>query len=113
MGRWKLHFAHPYLTVLNETRSDGKPAGYGTLKPKAITQSGIEGIASRHGYGVGQLEESLFDLETDPGETQNVADQHPDEVMKMKALAEVIRRELGDALTKTRGSEVRPAGRAD
>ena len=112
MGQWKLHFAHPYLTVLNETRTDGKPAGYGTLKPKSITQSGIEGIASRHGYGVGHIEESLFDLSSDPGETQDVAARHPEEVKRMKALAEVARRELGDSLTKTLGSEVRPAGRA-
>ena len=112
MGQWKLHFAHPYLTVLNETRTDGKPAGYGTLKPKSITQSGIEGIASRHGYGVGHIKESLFDLSSDPGETQDVAARHPEEVNRMKALAEVARRELGDSLTKALGSEVRPAGRA-
>jgi arylsulfatase len=112
MGRWKFHFPHPYLTVLSETRSDGKPAGYGTLKPKSITQSGIEGIASRHGYGVGSLEESLFDLDTDPGETQNLAPKQPEVIRKMKELAAGIRRELGDTLTATSGTEVRPAGRA-
>jgi arylsulfatase len=98
--------------VLSETRSDGKPAGYGTLKPKSITQSGIEGIASRHGYGVGSLGESLFDLDTDPGETQNLAPKQPEVIRKMKELAAGIRRELGDTLTATFGTEVRPAGRA-
>jgi hypothetical protein len=58
------------------------------------------------------LEESLFDLDTDPGETQNLAPKQPEVIRKMKELAAGIRRELGDTLTATSGTEVRPAGRA-
>jgi arylsulfatase A-like enzyme len=39
---------------------------------------------------------TLFDLESDPGETTNVAGRHPQVVGRMKALAEQLRRELGD-----------------
>lgn len=112
MGRWKLHFAHPYLTVTTPVRDDGKPAGYGTLKPLSITQSGIEGIASRHGYGVKQIEESLFDLETDPGENTDVIAVHPDVAARMRKLAAGMRAELGDGLTGVRGRENRRAGEA-
>lgn len=47
---------------------DGKPANYENMKPNSIEESGIRGIASRHGYRVQKLELSLFDLSTDPGE---------------------------------------------
>ena len=113
MGRWKMHFSHAYLTVTEKTRDDGKPAGYGKLKPLSITQSGIEGIASRHGYGVKKIEESLFDLQNDPGEQNNVMQQHPEVAAKMKRLADGMRAELGDGLTGTLGKEIRPAGEAN
>ena len=113
MGRWKLHFAHSYLAVSGETRSDGKPAGYGSLKPKAITQSGIEGIASRHGYKVGKIEESLFDLSSDPAESRNVAEEHPDVVDAIRKLAAEMRNDLGDELTGETGSGRRAAGKAE
>ncbi len=35
----------------------------------------MDAIASRHGQRVAQLELSLFDLSTDPGEQKNVAAQ--------------------------------------
>jgi arylsulfatase len=111
-GNWKLHFPHPYLTVTGEPGRDGKPSRVPGGKPMSITQSGIEGIASRHGYGVGHLELSLFDLANDPGETTNLAARHPDVVARLQALAEPIRAELGDSLTGTAGSAVRPAGLA-
>jgi hypothetical protein len=54
-GEWKLHFAHPYITVDGPTPGrDGKPSKLGEMKPKSITQSGIAGIASRHGYKRGE-----------------------------------------------------------
>ncbi len=112
MGKWKLHFPHEYLTVTEPTRADGKPAGFGKLKPLSITQSGIQGIASRHGYGVKKLEESLFDLENDIGETKNVLQEHADVGAEMKRLAAEMRVELGDGLTGVTGKEIRPAGEA-
>ncbi|OHB81324.1 MAG: arylsulfatase, partial [Planctomycetes bacterium RBG_16_64_10] len=61
--RWKLHFPHTYGTLA------GRPAGTGG-GPTPYTQAEI-GL-------------SLFDLKTDPGETTNLADQHPDVVERLQ-----------------------------
>lgn len=112
-GRWKLHFPHRYLVVNGATRTDGKPAGYGRLAPQSITNSGISGIASRHGYVVRDLPLSLFDLETDRGETTDVAAEHPEVVKRLTGIADRYRRALGDSLTGISGTENRPVGRND
>ena len=112
-GRWKLHFPHRYLVVNGETRTDGKPAGYGRLAPQSITNSGISGIASRHGYVVRELPLSLYDLETDLGETTNVAAEHPDVVKRLTTIADRYRAALGDSLSDMTGTENRPVGRND
>ncbi len=109
-GDWKLHFAHDYLTVAGPPGRNGKPSNFENLKPASITQSGIQGIASRHGYKVAHTDLALFDLKTDVGEKTNVAAQHPDIVTRLSKLAEGVRSELGDALTATVGTEIRPAG---
>ena len=111
-GLWKLHFPHPYITVDGEPGRDGKPARFGQMKPKSITQSGIAGIASRHGYRVENIGLSLFNLQDDPGETSDVAKDHPEIVEQLKKLAEPTRKELGDALLKVKGTENRPLGLA-
>jgi arylsulfatase A len=54
---------------------------------------------------------ALYDLEKDPGESKNVADQHPEIVSRLKQLGEQIRVELGDSATKRTGTGVRPPGR--
>jgi arylsulfatase A-like enzyme len=110
---WKLHFTHDYLTVAGPPGRDGKPANADNLQPKSITQSGIQGIASRHGYKVAHIATSLFNMTTDPGETVNVADQHPDVVARLSRLAEPIRLELGDDLTGIKGNAIRPAGKSE
>ena len=111
-GKWKLHFPHQFLTVLNdEKRSDGKPAGFGKLQPKSITESGVEGIASRHGYRVEQLPLSLFDLEMDPGEHHNLAADNREVVQRLSALADRLRVDLGDSLKEIEGEGIRPVGR--
>lgn len=110
-GKWKLHLPHDYLTVAGPTRSDGKPANFENLKPESMSMSGIRGIASRHGYKVERIEESLYNLDTDPGETKNVAEAHPDIVKRLLVLAEQARADLGDSLTKRAGPGVRPSGK--
>ncbi|MEY4939786.1 MAG: Arylsulfatase [Verrucomicrobiota bacterium] len=110
-GKWKLHLPHPYMTVLAEPGRAGKPSGWGKLEAKSITQSGIDGIASRHGYRVAKIELSLFDLEADPGETKNLASAHPDIVKRISAAAEAMRQDLGDDLTKTAGKGRRAVGK--
>jgi len=109
-GPWKLHFAHPYITVAGEPGRGGKPSNWGKLAPTSITQSGVEGIATRHGYRIEQLELSLFNLETDPGERENLASKHPDIVTRLSKLAEPVRRELGDSLQGVQGTGVRAPG---
>jgi arylsulfatase len=111
MGDWKLHFAHDYLTPAGPTRSDGKPANFENIKPTGMEESGIRGIASRHGYRIANTPAALFDVRTDPGETVDLAAGHPDIVRRLEALAEKARADLGDTLTGRKGSGVRPPGR--
>jgi arylsulfatase A len=87
-GRWKLHLAHPYR-ALERPGQDGSP---GTFVQKT-------------------LEMSLFDLESDPGESIDVASRHPDVVEQLLKLAERARDDLGDSLTKRVGRNVRQPGR--
>lgn len=112
-GRWKLHFPHQYLTVDGQPGRDGKPANFGNLKPASISQSGIAGIATRHGYRVESLELSLFDLSNDIGEQRNVAAQNPDVVRRLSKLAEAMRADVGDTLTGAKGRGARPVGRSE
>jgi len=90
--KWKLHFPHDYQTL------DGRPGGKGG-KPVPYVQKTI-GLA-------------LFDMENDCGETTNVAEKHPDVVERLKALGEQARNDLGDALTKRQGKNVREPGRSE
>lgn len=110
-GQWKLHLAHPFITVDGEPGTGGKPAMFGKMKPQAITKSGIGGIATRHGYRVEQQQLALYDLENDIGEKHDVSGEHPAEVARLERLAAVIRAELGDSLQGVKGRECRPAGR--
>jgi len=110
-GKWKLHFPHEYLTVNGPPGKNGKPANYENMKPESITLSGIRGIASRHGYKVAKIGLALFDLDADPGETKDVAAEHPDVVKQLTQLADDFRRDLGDPLTGVKGTGLRPVGR--
>ncbi len=112
-GDWKLHLPHPYLTVMAAPGRDGKPSGWGTLKPQSIEQSGVSGIASRHGYRVEQQPLALYNLREDLGEKHDLAAQHPDLVEKLTAFAEQARADLGDSLTARKGSGVRAAGKRE
>ena len=95
-----------------------RPAGQGRqagelrhIKPKAIEQSGIRGIASRHGYEVKTQPRALYHLGDDVGEARDVAEKNPDVVRRLEELAERAREDLGDTLAKRVGKNVRPVGR--
>lgn len=109
-GDWKLHVPHEYLTVAAEPGRHGKPSNFANLKPESIELSGIRGIASRHGYRVEKLELSLFNLRTDVGERNNVADQHPEVVKQLLAEVAAARADLGDRITNVRPTHARPSG---
>lgn len=109
-GDWKLHLPHEFLTVAGEPGQGGKPSNYGKLQPQSIGLSGIRGIASRHGYRFEKIGLSLYNLKLDPGETTNVADEHPEIVERLQAVAATARADLGDSLTGVPGKNVRPHG---
>jgi arylsulfatase A len=89
-GKWKLHFPHAYRTL------DGRSGGKG-------------GKPAR--YSRGKIGLALFDLENDISESTNVAEEHPEVVERLQALADRAREDLGDSATKQRGKGVRGAGR--
>ena len=62
-------------------------------------------------YSSAKIDLALFDLENDVGETTNVAEQHPKVVARIQQLAEEMRHELGDTLTKRQGVGMRPPGK--
>lgn len=88
-GPWKLHFPHDYRTLAGEPGHDGKPGPYKTAKCSL----------------------ELYNLDDDVSESHNVIAEHPDIVRKLEALAKQARDQLGDTLTSTQGTEVRPAGK--
>jgi len=89
-GKWKLHFPHNYRSYDGvEPGMDGHPGPY------AKGRTGLE----------------LYDLDSDVGEQNDVAAKHPEVVERLNRLADGIRAELGDSLTKTKGTEIRPCGK--
>ena len=109
-GPWKLHVPHEYLTVAANPGRGGKPSNWGNLQPKSIQESGIRGIASRHGYRVESLPLSLFNLQTDLGETRNCAAEFPEIVSELQTVVAAARAELGDGPSAASAPGVRPAG---
>ncbi len=89
-GPWKLHFPHEYRSL------DGKPGGRDGIPAKYVQR---------------RIELSLFNLDSDVGETADVAAKHPEVVERLKALADKAREDLGDSAAKVQGKNVRPAGR--
>ena len=89
--RWKLVFPHVYRSLLETPGADGAQAGY-VQTPTEL---------------------ALYDLNQDPGETTDVQEQNPDVVAELEQAADRYRSELGDRLTETIGSAVRPAGQME
>ena len=87
---WKMYFPHKYRTLGGrQGGKDGLPADY-----EYVTFDEI----------------ALYDLSKDISETNNVANEHPDVVEEIKALANSMRNKLGDALTNVEGTENRAPG---
>ncbi|NNG10829.1 MAG: sulfatase [Arenibacter sp.] len=92
-GKWKMYFPHRYRTMEGqEPGKDGLPGQY-----KMIDMEEIE----------------LYDVSTDLSETNNVAEQNPEVVDKIKLLANNMRQELGDSLLDLEGTNNREPGRVD
>lgn len=90
-GRWKLHFPHGYRTM------NGR-------------EPGNNGIPGRYDYSV-QTGLELYDLASDPAETTNVAEDHPEVIDRLTSMAAAQRSRLGDSLQGITGSDVRTPGR--
>jgi arylsulfatase A-like enzyme len=88
-GQWKLIFPH-------------KSRSYKTYPP------GHDGFPGRTSQV--DVPFALYDLSTDPGETMDVQEQHPDVVKQLEELADKYRQDLGDDLTHIEGTGRRPAG---
>ncbi|WP_020468983.1 sulfatase family protein [Zavarzinella formosa] len=86
-GPWKMHFPHEYREF-KKGGKDGQPADYGTNK-----------------IGL-----SLFNLESDIGETKDVLADNPEVAKHLQELADKIRADLGDSLTKKTGTGAREPG---
>ena len=89
-GKWKLYLPHTYRTL------DGGPGGDKGLPVP---------------YKSAKTQTELYDLATDISETKDVSGDHPEVVKELLALAEKARAELGDSLTKRKGSGSREPGR--
>jgi arylsulfatase A-like enzyme len=90
-GRWKLHFPHGYRTMAGrEPGSGGRPGQYDTS-----ARIGLE----------------LYDLESDPGESRDVAAENIDVVERLQRLADAMRADLGDDLTGSAPTGARAPGR--
>jgi arylsulfatase A-like enzyme len=89
-GAWKLMLPHDVNCIVpDQLGGQGKP---GKSQIRKIT------------------EPELYHLGNDLGETTNLASQKPEVLERLLELAEQGRKELGDSLTKTQGSGVRPCG---
>jgi arylsulfatase len=111
IGDWKLHLPHDYLVVAGEPGRNGKPSNWGRMQPRDIEDSGIRGIASRHGYRVEHMEQTLYNLRDDIGEKRDVTAGNSEMIARLESLAAAARGDLGDSLTGTTGAGRRSAGK--
>lgn len=89
-GMFKLVFPHQYVT-------------YGAYVP------GIDGQPGRLA-NVDLQKAELYDLRRDPDERYDVLSQYPDVAVKLMKMADEMRKELGDDLTRKKGTARREAG---
>lgn len=91
-GKWKLMFPHETRTM--QGQPPGRGGTPGKYRPLAV---GLE----------------LYDLDSDVGETNNLAAQHPEIIARLQQTADAMRARLGDRLTGQAPAEVRPAETAE
>lgn len=92
-GQWKLVFPHISQTY------------------KKTTAIGADGWPGKYASDSARL--ALYDLRTDPGETLDVKANHPDIVAQLTGIADRYRKELGDELTRQKGTGNRPAAKVN
>jgi len=90
-GKWKLELPRHYGSL------NGRSGGHGGM-PAEYENLTVEAP-------------ELYDLDADPGQARNVADEHPDVFQTMLNYAEQARDELGDDLTGRSGAGRREPGR--
>lgn len=89
-GEFKLVFPHKYVTYgAYAPGNDGKPGKLATVELRAS---------------------ALYDLRRDPGERYNVLHQYPERAAKLMKIADEMRSQLGDDLTRVKGTENRKPG---
>jgi len=89
-GDWKLYFPHVYRSLNGRVGGkDGLPVNYDQNELKEM---------------------ELYNLKDDPSEQVNVISDRSDIADRLSLLAEIQRKELGDALTNVEGEGVRSAG---
>lgn len=91
MGDWKLYFQHKYRSIVPDqsVRNDGIPVDY---------------------YMIDMKEMELYHIPSDPSESKNLLAKNPNIVAKMEALAEMARKDMGDALHNREGKNNREPG---
>jgi arylsulfatase A len=62
-------------------------------------------------YGLARTGVALYDLESDPGESVDLAGRHPEVVARLLESAEEAREDLGDSLQQRTGWNQREPGR--
>lgn len=89
-GEFKLVFPHKYVTYgAYAPGNDGKPGKLATVELRVS---------------------ELYDLRRDPGERYNVLHQYPERAAKLMKIADEMRSQLGDDLTRVKGTENRKPG---
>ena len=90
-GPWKLHVPQTYRSL------NGRPGG-------------TNGIPAK--YENLETDLALYNLESDPGETKNLASEEREIAKRLEFFLASMRRDLGDALSKTPAPGARAPGRA-
>jgi arylsulfatase A-like enzyme len=91
MGDWKLYFPHKYRSIApgQAYRNDGMPIDYHMIELREM---------------------ELYHIPSDPSESRNVIEHNPGIVFKIKELAEIARKDMGDALHNRQGKNNREPG---